>query len=96
MCWEAVAAWFPFSSVEIARGGPISHYPPGYQAVFYDHPGSSLSCVLQAAGMSAGGETFVLNMGQQVKILSLAEDLIRLSGLEPGKDIEIVLKTRLE
>jgi FlaA1/EpsC-like NDP-sugar epimerase len=40
--------------------------------------------------MGAGGETYVLNMGQQVRILDLAEDLIRLSGLEPGKDIEIV------
>jgi len=45
--------------------------------------------VLQAAGMSKGGEMYVLNMGQQVKILDLAEDLIRLSGLEPGKDVEI-------
>ena len=46
--------------------------------------------VLQAGSMETGGETFVLNMGQQVRILDLAEDLIRLSGLEPGKDIEIV------
>jgi len=40
--------------------------------------------------MGEGGEVFVLNMGQQVRILDLAEDLIRLSGLEPGRDIEIV------
>jgi FlaA1/EpsC-like NDP-sugar epimerase len=39
--------------------------------------------------MGKGGETFALNMGKQVRILDLAEDLIRLSGLEPGKDIEI-------
>ena len=46
--------------------------------------------VLQAAAMGKGGEVFVLNMGKPIRILDLAEDLIRLSGLEPGKDIEIV------
>jgi len=40
--------------------------------------------------MGKGGEVFVLNMGEQIRILELAEDLIRLSGLEPGRDIEIV------
>jgi FlaA1/EpsC-like NDP-sugar epimerase len=45
--------------------------------------------VLQAAAMGKGGEMFMLNMGKQVRILDLAEDLIRLSGLEPHRDIEI-------
>ena len=46
--------------------------------------------VLQTFAMGTGGEAFILNMGEQVRILDLAEDLIRLSGLEPGKDIEII------
>jgi FlaA1/EpsC-like NDP-sugar epimerase len=45
--------------------------------------------VLQASSMQNGGEVFVLNMGKPVRILDLAEDLIKLSGLEPHKDIEI-------
>jgi len=46
--------------------------------------------VLQAGGMKHNGAVFVLDMGEPVKITDLAEDLIRLSGLEPGKDVEIV------
>jgi FlaA1/EpsC-like NDP-sugar epimerase len=45
--------------------------------------------VLQAASMGKGGEVFMLNMGEQVRILDLAEDLIKLSGLEPHRDVEI-------
>jgi FlaA1/EpsC-like NDP-sugar epimerase len=46
--------------------------------------------VLQASTMGKGGEVFVLRMGEQIRILDLAEDLIRLSGLEPGTDIDVV------
>ena len=46
--------------------------------------------VLQSATFGKCGDIFVLNMGEQTRILDLAEDLIRLSGLEPGRDIEIV------
>jgi FlaA1/EpsC-like NDP-sugar epimerase len=46
--------------------------------------------VLQASALGEGGETFILNMGEPVRILNLAKDLIRLSGLEPDEDIEIV------
>jgi FlaA1/EpsC-like NDP-sugar epimerase len=78
----------PRFKTQIARGGPVTITHPDMQRYFMIIP-EAVHLVLQAAAMGTGGEVFFLNMGQPVRIMDLAEDLIRLSGLEPGRDIEI-------
>lgn len=79
----------PLFKRQIAAGGPVTVRHPEAERYFMTIP-EAVHLILQAFSMGRGGEVFLLNMGNPVKILNLAEDLIRLSGLEPGQDIEII------
>jgi FlaA1/EpsC-like NDP-sugar epimerase len=79
----------PVFKRQIARGGPVTVTHPEMERYFMTIP-EAVHLVLQAASLGEGGDTLLLRMGKPVRIVSLAEDLIRLSGLEPGRDIPIV------
>lgn len=79
----------PLFEKQIQNGGPVTVTHPEICRYFMTIP-ESVSLILQAGSMGQGGEIFVLDMGEPILIKDLAEQMIRLSGFEPGQDIEII------
>ena len=78
----------PIFKKQIASGGPVTVTHPDIERFFMTIPEAS-RLVIQAGGMATGGEIFILDMGDPVKIVDLAKSLITLSGLRVGEDVEI-------
>lgn len=78
----------PIFKQQIAQGGPVRVTHPEVRRFFMTIP-EAVQLVLQAATIGKGGEIFALDMGEPIRIVDLARDMIRLSGLQEGRDIDI-------
>jgi len=78
----------PIFQAQIAAGGPVTVTHPDVRRYFMSIP-EAAQLILQAGAMGEGGEIFILDMGDPIRIVDMARDLIRLHGLEPDKDIAI-------
>ncbi|MBY0246161.1 MAG: polysaccharide biosynthesis protein [Nitrospiraceae bacterium] len=79
----------PLFAEQIRKGGPVTVTDPEIKRFFMTIP-EAVQLVLQSSLMGQGGDVFVLDMGEQIKVADLARNMIVLSGLVPGKDIEII------
>lgn len=86
---DSAGSVVPLFRKQIAAGGPVTVTHPEVRRYFMTIP-ESCQLIMEAAAVGTGGEVFVLNMGEPIKINYLAEQMVRLAGKAPGTDVEII------